>query len=466
MNIPQNFLNKKILILGLGVEGCSTLSYFHTHHPSVSLYVTDKTPLNGLSPEVQQTLKSTNATYFGGDTYLTHLKDFEVLFRSPGISPYLPEIVSFAKSGGSITSQTQIFLHNYRHITIGITGTKGKSTTSSLLYHVLHQGGFDAQLIGNIGLPPFSYAGDIGDKTIFVYEFSSHQLQDVANSPHVAVILDVVPEHLDYYPSFSQYREAKTPIVRYQTTNDIVVFNQELPEPRSFAALSRGKKYPFSFHPANNSFCFVDNDHLWYQNGHEKEKIIAIKDVPLKGFFNLNNVMPAIVVGKYFNISVLQIHDALATFTPLPSRLENIGTFSGITFYDDSLATIAQATIGALDALGSDVQTIIVGGFERNQNFDTLAQKILAGEVKTVIVFPTTGRRIWESIEKHNSSGKKLQCFPVDSMEKAVSVAFAHTQQGKICLLSSASPSFSLFKNYKEKSKAFRYFVKKQSSSN
>jgi len=181
------------------------------------------------------------------------------------------------------------------------------------------------------------------------------------------------------------------------------------------------------------------------------------------GEFNLQNIRAAVATGQIFNISNEVFEKAIEEFKSLPHRLELVGEYGGIRFYNDALSTIPQATIGAIDALGEDVQTIILGGFDRNLKFNELAQKILAAEIKNAILFPTTGSKIWKAIEEEakQSGARKLpESFSTDNMKDAVKIAYRRTEQGKICLLSTASSSFSIFKDYKEKGDLFKKYVK------
>ena len=406
-NLINELKDKKILILGFGREGRDTLLFLKKLFPKKKIGIADRK----LSKD-----------------YLKNLDKYDVIIKSPGI-PFkiLPRSVL-----GRITSQTEIFFDNCPGKIIGITGTKGKSTTASLIYDILKAGKIKAHLVGNIGKPvlnllpsaPFAAARV---KDVYVYELSSFQLTNLKKSPHIAVLLNIYQEHLDYYRSFKEYAQAKANITLHQTKDDFLIYNS--------------------------------TDKLVSQIAKKtKAKIIPIKG----GYYNLDR-QAAKKVGKLFKIPKEKIEKAINNFKPLPHRLEPVGTYRGVTFYNDSLATIPEATIAALDILGDRVETIFLGGFDRKIDFKGLAKRVLQSKIKNIILFPTSGKRIWEALRLTSfAQGKKLpKHYFLDNMQKAVKLAYKYTGKGKICLLSCASPSFGLFKDYAERGDLFKKYVKK-----
>jgi len=437
----DKFKNKKILILGFGREGIDNFKFLRKLFPGKTLAVGDKLEFKKLDKKTQKLLKSDKKTRLHlGKSYLKNLKNYDIILKTPGI----PLRTIKKVKNTEIISQTEIFLENCPGMIVGVTGTKGKSTTASLTYEILKKAGFKVHLVGNIGKPVLSLLSKAKKNDIYVYELSSHQLVNVKKSPQIAVFLNVFPEHLDYYRNFREYTQVKGNITKFQTKNDYLVFNKEDKIVKEISKKSKAKKAPF--------------------NLIKLEKIIKVKDIPLKGSFNFQNVKAAIAVGKIFNISDKLLASAIKKFKPLPHRLEFVGKYKRIKFYNDALSTIPEATIGAIDALGNNIQTIMLGGFERNTDFTELAKKVLKSKIKTVILFPTTGKRIWNTIEKEarKLKIKKLPSnFFTDNMKDAVRLAYKYTKKEKICLLSTASSSFSIFKNYKEKGDLFKKYIKK-----
>ena len=441
--------SKSILILGFGTEGQATYQYLRRHWPSKPLSIADRRTISEFPEDVATSIQNDPdvRTNFG-PRYLDSADGYncEVIIKTPGIPASTEAIARARKAGCVLTSHSQIFLSNYpREKIIGVTGTKGKSTTTSLIHHILAAAGVPAELVGNIGQPPLTRIDDVSKDAYFVHEFSSHQLAEIESSPHIAVLLNIVPEHLDYYASFEEYVGAKENITKFQTADDFLVFAADYPIPHEIAHKSKATLRPFSVRDPINDF--VDPG-----------------EIPLPGKFNLQNVLAAISVGSLCGVPAASIGEAIRTFKALPHRLEPIGTFNGVKFYDDSIATVPDATLAALEALGPDVQTLFLGGHERNLDFTKLGEQLPAS-IKTVIFFPPTGVRIWKAIETHSRNTRLPEAFFVRDMEQAVKIAYQRTEQGKICLLSPASPSFGMFKDYKERGDLFKAFVRKLSSS-
>jgi UDP-N-acetylmuramoylalanine--D-glutamate ligase len=313
-------------------------------------------------------------------------------------------------------------------------------------------GGMPVELVGNIGRPPLARIDQAVPGSFFVHEFSSHQLAEVTFSPHIAVLLNIVPEHLDYYADFDEYASAKENITRFQNPEDFLVFNADYPVPASIAARSRAALRPFSLKDLRNG-------HIIWPDTKGGEVVLSTNEIPLAGRFNVQNVLAAVHTAALCGVGPDAARQAIRQFRGLPHRLELVGVFHGITFYDDSIATVPEAALAALEALGENVETLILGGHERNLDFSDLGVRLPA-HVRNVILFPPTGRRIWQAIEMRYRTAPLPSAFFVESMEQAVQLAYAHTGKGKICLLSPASPSFGTFKDYKERGDSYKKWIR------
>jgi UDP-N-acetylmuramoylalanine--D-glutamate ligase len=441
--------HRSILILGFGTEGQATYEFLRRRWPSKPLSIADQRTMAEFPQEVANRIQNdTDVRTNFGPRYLDSADGYncEVIIKTPGIPATIDAVARARRAGILLTSHSQIFLSNYpREKVIGVTGTKGKSTTTSLIHHILKCAGIPAELVGNMGMPPLARIDDVSPDTYFVHEFSSHQLAELEASPHIAVLLNIVPEHLDYYANFEEYAAAKENITKFQGPDDFLVFAADYAIPSEIAQRSKAALRPFSVHSS-------------------VEHILKPHEIPLAGKFNLQNVMAAIETASVCGVQPENIRDAIRTFEALPHRLERVGTYNGITFYDDSIATIPESTLAALEALGPNVQTLLLGGHERNLEFAELGKQ-LPPNVATVILFPPTGIRIWRAIEAHSQNQKLPDAFFVRDMEQAVRIAYEHTAPGKICLLSPASPSFGTFKDYKERGNLFKTFVRTLSSS-
>ena len=456
--------SKKILILGLGKEGIDSFLFLRKiraaggWRPKKVLGVGDKLEIKNLKSKVKNLIKkSKNIKLHFGKNYLKALKDYDLIIKSPGIPIHLPEIER-AQKQGKITSQTEIFFENCPGKIIGITGTKGKGTTAQLIYGILKKGlkvhpiKFASQtfnrvnLVGNMGKPALSSLFKARPSDIFVYELSSHQLYNLKKSPQIAVILNIYPDHLDYYKNFKEYLKAKKNITRYQSQKDYLIFNSQDKIVKAIAEKSSAQKIPI---PTNYEFKRITN----------------------KKNLNPQNLAAVYAVGKLFGISKQDLKKAVKKFKATSHRLEFVGNYQGREFYNDSASTIPESTIFALDILGNKVQTLILGGSDKKLGFKNLAQKIIKTKIKTLILFPPTGKKIWQEIEKISRLNLPKPFFVnpvrnqkssngVNNMKEVVRLAYQYTQKRKICLLSPASASFGIFKDYKERGNLFKKFVK------
>lgn len=405
--------NKKILILGFAREGRDVLKFLRAHFPEKVFGIADqKTSLPNLPKK--------RIRVHLGKNYLKALRQYDVVVRSPGVP--IRMLSPLLKKGQQLTSETDLFFSVCQGTIVGITGTKGKSTTASLIYSILKKGGKKAKLVGNIGRPALGFLARQSPQDIFVFELSSAQLEGLKQSPHVAVLLNVYAEHLNHHGSFAKYVRAKANIARHQSRGDFFIYNRESKIASRIAKLSKARKIPFS--PKSNP-----------------------------GF--LAPLEPAILVGRLFGVAEGTIKDAMYAFKPLSHRLEYIGTFKGICFVNDSLATIPEATMGALDLMGNQAATLIAGGYDRGVNMNKLAKRIEKSPLQTLILFPDTGKKILYALKK-----KPKNVFEVKTMKEAVRLCYGHTPKGKTCLLSPAASSFNLFKDYEDRGNQFTKYVK------
>ncbi len=433
-----------VVILGYSREGQSTHRWLHAHFPKLRVDIAD---IDNISSVV-----SSPTHVYTGSTYLDSLSSYSTVIRSPGIPPHSPMLLEYIKQGGFVTSATNIFLSQFRNQTVGVTGTKGKSTTASLIAHILQSKFSDVRLVGNIGLPMLDYVELVNPETVFVAELSSHQLSDARYSPRIAVLLAIQPEHLDYYPSIESYIHAKENITRYQTEQDSLVCNLSSSRVSKISADSLAQKFIFSNSPAKEASVFVKDGIIFSRESGENEETMSVADLPLLG--NIENVMAAITVAKLFGLAPRAVGSAIHPFKPLPHRLEKVGEFRDIIFYNDSLATIPEATIHALTALGDRVGTLIAGGYDRHLDFTALGAYLAKHPVDTLVLFPDTGVKIWTAVLDANPSST-IKKHDVSSMKEAVQLAYKHTQSGKICLLSPASASYNLFRDYADRGNQF-----------
>ncbi len=396
---------KNAYILGYGIEGKESERFIKSRYPKIKIRAGDKRQ---------------------DSDYLKKQENYDLVIKTPGIKK---ENIT-----RQYTTATNIFFSRVKNKVAGITGSKGKSTTSFLLVHILKEAGRDAKLAGNIGKPMLSVLEKATSKTIFVVELSSYQLDDISFSPSVAVALNLFPEHLTYHGSLREYYGAKENIVRFQNENDIFIFNPKSNVLRRWASEAKSASLP------------IESEFL-------RDTGIPSK---LKEKVSEDNIMAAAKAAAALKVSKSAIIKALKTFKPLSHRLEFIGEYKGIKFYDDAISTAPQSAIFAIKTLKKKekIGTIFLGGEDRGLNYGGLEKEIEKAGIKNIVLFPDCGERIIQKKKNYNILRTK-------SMETAVKFAYKQTNFGEICLLSSAAPSYSVWKNFEEKGDLFKKYVKK-----
>lgn len=432
--------DKNILILGFGREGKSTYKLLLKTDTYKSLTIADLAAVEYDLPE--------NIKVVSGEAYQDTLDDYDIVFKSPGIVLKKNEKEYKCR----IMSQTELFFEKFSKQTIGITGTKGKSTTASLLYHVLKECEIPCVIVGNIGVPAFDMAEYISEDTVVVFELSSHQLEYTKLSPHIGVLLNIYEEHLDHYGTFEKYALAKKNIYKYQNAGDILFCNvNNLPADGECS----GKIITASGEKDNTDLYIEYNDVVYFN----RPFAVPVNEIKLMGRHNLFNIGIVYALCKYFDISDSRINEALKTYQPLPHRLEFIGVTDGVKYYDDSISTICETTIQALKTL-TDVNSVLIGGMDRGIDYFPLIDFLNEFDVGHIILMSDTGKRIYSDMkDKYPQLLSSKKVFIVDTLEEAVRLAKKVTVKGKSCLLSPAAASYGIFKNFEERGEVFKDLV-------
>lgn len=353
-----------------------------------------------------------------------------------------------------ITSQTDLFLQVWADRTIGITGTKGKSTTASLIHHVLTHGLNEGQrvvLAGNIGIPLLDIADQLDEDTWVVAELSCHQLENIHRAPHVGVILNLYQEHLDHYRDYRDYQMAKMQMMACQQEGDYCFYCADNPD-----LCQRVAELAPSVASALHPYTLADAHRA------------AIDQLPthLQGDHNMSNIYVSMQVGMLMGVSENRFAQALATFHGLQHRIERVGTYSDITFYNDSISTIPQATIAAVETL-QHVDTLILGGYDRGIDYSALEDYLgcptpAGKEIHNLVLVGEAGRRLYGDLSRMRPSPlDRMQAVLVeDDYATIVGWCFDHTKPGTICLLSPAAASYDSFKNFEQRGETFKQLVR------
>ena len=417
--------------------------------PEKKLFIADKaTDLLERYPEFMDDM---DLELSMGEQYLNGIESYDLIIKTPGISFKGIDISRFQDK---ITSELELFLEFMEVFTIGITGTKGKSTTSSLMYRVLKDQGKDAFLLANIGEPIFNEIEKMQENSIAVFELSSHALQYVKKSPNIAILLNIYEEHLDFYDSFEKYIEAKFNITKYQKSNDVCIYNYDNQVMKKLKFKNNDYGVTLKGKPDVMNSVYVKDNVIFCNN----ENIMNVNTkLKLKGMHNINNIMFLFAVCNILNLDFNKAIETIKEFNGLEHRMEFVGKFNSVNFYNDSIATIPEATINSINTL-KNVNTLLVGGKDRGVNLENLINFLSNSNVENIICLPKTGEIIYNNLKMQKN--KKL--FIVDNLEEAVKIAKKETKKESICLLSPAASSYGYFKNFEERGKIFKELVSKE----
>lgn len=442
-NLIKYFQGKKIIILGFGKEGQSTYNLIRKYLPEQHLYISDRK--ENFQKNFDYLKNDSYLTFISGENYLDNLDSYDIIMKSPGISfAYLDTTKYLSK----IKSQLELLLEFFDNFTIGITGTKGKSTTSSLIYKILKDQKVQSVFLGNIGVPVFDYLDNIKQDEIIVLEMSSHQLEYMNYSPNIAILLNIYEEHLDHYESYLKYAEAKCNIYKYQNNNDYFLYNIDNEMINKLVKNTNGITYKVSFEGRSNSNIYIEEGKILF-NGKEVYDINDRRN--LIGDYNLNNIMFALGVSEILDLDLNKTVKSINEFKTLEHRLEFVGKYDDVLYYDNSIGTVPIATIEAVKALKS-VDTLIIGGMDRGIDYKDFVEFLKNSKIGNIICMPRTGHDIARKLKERN-------CYIVDTMEEAVITAKKVTKKGKICLLSPAAASYGFFKNFEERGNLYKKLI-------
>lgn len=451
------FQGKKIAILGLGVEGLSTAEFLVKFNPEITFF--DQKEESEIDSKVLTRARELGGVHTGLDVF-SQLKGFNLIVRSPGIKKSEQYLQEAQQYGAILTSQTQLFFDLCPCPIVGVTGTKGKGTTSTLIYEMLKKSGRDAYLGGNIGLPPLNFLEKLSETSIVVLELSSFQLHDLTKSPHIAVLLMVVPEHQDYHESIEDYIDAKRNILRFQTKEDFAVINRDYPASHESDIYTDGQVFQVTRERSTaEQGTFIKDNAIWMTMKGTEWKIIDIDKIALPGKHNIENAAAAAMAATLAGASKSEIYEVLTTFKGLEHRLELARDVEGVLYYDDSFSTTPETAIAAIQSF-SQPEILILGGSSKGSEFAELGQAIAQAEnIKAIIGIGEEWPRIKENI--HGLSEDVLVLEGAKDMRTIVQAAAKIATPGDIVLLSPACASFGMFRNYKERGNLFKEEVNK-----
>jgi UDP-N-acetylmuramoylalanine--D-glutamate ligase len=447
--LKMDFLNKKVAVLGWGINGRDAVNYLLTKNASITVLdakTKEELDFNGLNMSAVK-LKL-------GKDYMGGLSEYDYIFRAPGIYRYLPEIIKAEKSGVIVTSSLKVFFDECPSKIIGVTGTKGKGTTSTLIYEIIKNTRNDVYLAGNIGYPVLELLNKLTPESIVVLELSSFQLIDMHKSPHLAVILNITSDHIDWHKNRQEYVQAKTNIVRYQNEEDYAIINFDYADSKNFDKLTKANKYYFSRkNEVKGVYVFRNNIYINIMD--KRIDLGSTKKLLLRGVHNHENITAAICASCLAGAEIETIRKTVFSFKGLEHRLELVRTFNGVGFYNDSFSTNPDTTLAAVAAF-SEPTTLILGGFNKGFNYDQMAKKITKFKnITNLILIGEISDILNKSFIKVGYKKKLLVLGKID-IKEIVRVSLEASPPGGVVLLSPATSSFDMFNNYKERGFKFK----------
>jgi UDP-N-acetylmuramoylalanine--D-glutamate ligase len=447
---------KKTAIIGLGISNTPLAGYLARLGTDITVF--DRSYKENLESYTKK-LKGLNIKYRLGEKYLEYLQGFDIIFKTPSIRPDIPELINEKKRGAYITSEMEMFLKLCPAKVFAVTGSDGKTTTTTIIYRILKNNGYKCWLGGNIGKPLFDKLDSIGKDDMVVVELSSFQLFTMKVSPNIAIITNLSPNHLDIHKSMDEYINAKTNIFKFQNKNDILILNNDNGITKNMARNVQSKVLYFSRKTSVLRGVFLKSGTIFYRDGQIEEPVINITDIAIPGVHNVENYMASIAAVKRY-VNNKSILNTAISFKGVEHRIEFIKEVKGIRFYDDSIGTSPARTSVSIKVFNEKV-ILIAGGYDKKIPYDNMGN-VLLDRVKCLVLIGQTAKHIEKSMIDAAKNRKTTEIPPVlkcETLEDAVAKAFLNASRGDVILLSPASASFDMFKNFEERGDRFKKIV-------
>lgn len=448
---------KDVAVLGLGISNIPLLDYLYKHSGKVTIF--DKNPKEKIDKDLLRKIEDYGMKLSLGEGYLKKLVGYDIIFRSPSIRPDEPEIIEELKRGAILTSEIELAIDMCPGTVIGVTGSDGKTTTTSLIYEMIYQSGKKCYIGGNIGIPLFTRIGEMQKEDYMVLELSSFQLFNMKVSPHISVITNITPNHLDIHKSYEEYIEAKCNIFKYQSSEDILVLNYDNEITRDLGKYARGKVIYFSSKEKIPTGVIYDDGTIKKSDDGLRRHIISTKNINLRGIHNYENICAAVAATE----SIVSVEDqakAIKNFKGVEHRLELVRKINDIPWYNDSIGSSPTRTIAGLNSFNEKI-VLIAGGYDKNLNYKPIAKPIL-DKVSNLILLGQTADKIALVVRQEaRLENKSVKIYKAESLEEAIQIAKDVAKLGEVVLFSPASASFDMFKNFEERGNKFKEIIQK-----
>lgn len=453
---------KRIAILGMGVSNRPLIDYFIEKKAVPVCFDNQKESM--IDSELIDSLKEKDIEYHFGKDSLAYLKDFDYIFRSPSIRPDTPQILDAVEKGAILTSEIEKVMELSPSHIIGVTGSDGKSTTTSIIYNIIKNAGLKCFLGGNIGIPLFARIQDMEPDDYVVLELSSFQLLTIKHSPEIAIVTNITPNHLDIHKDYDEYINAKKNLFLYQNPEDILILNYDNEITRRFSNEAKGKVVFFSHKEKLSEGIFFDENDRIIKAGFEGRihNLVRQKDMKLIGEHNCENACAAIAATKDL-VKTGVIKKTIEDFPGVEHRLEFIRSINNVPWYNDSIGTSPTRTIAGLLSFDQKI-VLIAGGYDKHLEYEPIAKPIIENCTKLILMGQTADKiekAVKDEIVKERDKGidVNLEIYRCETLEDTVHKAREISEDGEIVLFSPASASFDLFKNFEERGNMFKKLV-------
>lgn len=446
--------DKRVLVVGLGKSGVASALFLKTHGARVT--VSDTKSGDELRNEIPALLDHGITVETGGHGERT-FREQDLIVVSPGVPVDAPLLQRARALGEVVIGEIELAAQFLRGAVVAITGSNGKTTTTTLAGEILVAGGLPTLVGGNIGMPAISLTDRATTETVIVLEVSSFQLETIQSfHPKIAVVLNVTPDHLDRHRTFETYVDAKARIFENQNNSDFAVLNADDPTCVAMTGRTRAQVFWFSRQTEPNQGAWVSGGKILFRARQEQHEIMQVSEVPLKGAHNLENVLAAVCAGRLMGCAPEKIRQAVASFKAVEHRLEYVATIRGVDYYNDSKATNVDATIKALESFPANIH-LILGGKDKGSDYSVL-NPLLRQRVKRIYTIGAAAEKIESQVVSSRNGGPEL--VHAETLENALRKANAVAAPGDVVLLAPACASFDQFKSYEHRGRIFKELVK------
>lgn len=442
---------KRVSLVGLGVSNLPLVPFLADL--GAVMTCCDKREESEFDENTLQMLRSHAVQLHLGGRYLDFLNGQDIIIKSPGLRPDLPQFLAAIQNGASLTSEMELFFNVCPAPIIGVTGSDGKTTTTTLIYEMLKKQGHKCWVGGNIGNPLLHQVEQIEPEDFVVLELSSFQLQTMHISPKVAVITNIAPNHLDWHTSYEEYIQAKTNIFRFQDRDCLLVLNADNKITADLGKTAAAQVLQFSVKKKVRRGAYLQDGTLYFG----QDAVLQRSEILLPGMHNVENYLAAICAVKHL-VDDISIRNVAETFTGVEHRMEFVREFRGVKFYNDSIASSPSRTIAGLKAYDQKV-ILIAGGYDKKIPYDPLGP-VVKEHVKALLLMGATGNKIRHAVESaYKAEEEIIPILQGKDMEYMVRSALTLAREGDIVILSPASASFDQFKNFEERGNLFKQIV-------